>query len=172
MGAIGLDQCPMQPPKPKEDGPAAMLFWSPLFLSPKAEAKIKMDAAQAFSLGSSGLTNPDTPYRVPTITRKCPALVSSKANAQASPHKSAQLESRIQVRDDALGKLIAEHSKLYQKFSWGATVSQLWPRGNLCLYQSHWHPASPLLCHFAKAGVPLVISSAPWSPELIKEQVK
>jgi len=84
---------------------------------------------------------------------------------------SLRLTSRLEVRDDDLGKHVRAHTAMFQQLGWRATVQKIRPRGDLQRNQHHWHPASPLLRHFAKCGAPAVLSSAPWPPELLDERI-
>jgi len=103
----------------------------------------------------------------PAVPGVPPALPATKKRKHSS-----RLQSRVETRDDALGKLIQKHTRLFCNVGFDATVRSLRPRGDLVKNQSHWHPASPLLSHFAKSGVPALLRTPPWSPELIEERVK
>ena len=84
----------------------------------------------------------------------------------------SRLDDRLQVRDDELGTYIKQHSELLQQRGWSAMIHYLRPRGDLCPYQRHWHPASPLLRHYAKCGVPAVLSTSPWEREQLEMRLE
>ena len=102
------------------------------------------------------------PKRVKTVSTPAPPVVTPTARS------SARIKDRVQVRNDELGKYVREHTALLEQCGFEATVRRIRPRGDLEVNQRHWHPASPLLRHFAKCGVPAVMSTAPWSPELLE----
>ena len=82
----------------------------------------------------------------------------------ASKQQSSNLRppSSVNISKD-LGTYVARDSKLLTSLGWRSFVQQRRPRGDFSQVDSLQHPASPLLLHYKKHGVPVRLKTKPWS---------
>jgi len=92
---------------------------------------------------------------------------------RASTAPGYRASCRAKVQNDDLGKLIQAHVDLISNCGWRRLVRRLRGRGDLrgdsSLLQGH--PATELLLRMKECGVPAVMTTEPWSDELLDERV-
>ena len=79
----------------------------------------------------------------------------------------------MRARNDQLGEYIRLHTEWYQSMPWDAFVAKVRGRGDLDVQPSvQRHPAYNLLKQVQHNGVPVVLTSKPWSKNTRNKRMK
>ena len=97
----------------------------------------------------------------------------SSSEIYASPKKKGQ-ERKILLRGQqklpkALGECIERDAQLVKRLGWRRFVEQRRGRGDWGKLENLRHPAKGLLNYYKRCGVPIVLHSAPWSKNKLKQ---
>ena len=81
---------------------------------------------------------------------------------------------RAQIQQDDLGKIVLENTRLLKTLGWRGLIRQRRGRGDLQINDSvlQGHPATPLLHRLADEGAPAVMTTPPWSQEVLDARVQ
>lgn len=98
----------------------------------------------------------------------------SRKQARTGKQHSSRQQKLADVRSDRLGEYVTAHTGMFMGLSWREFVQAVRGRGDLRVTEEarSSHPAGDLLLQFEKNGVPVVLSSAPWSQQLKDERSK
>ena len=106
---------------------------------------------------------PDPPYLPPAKRLR------STLPTISSPTRPQMLTTCL---PDDLGKLIEEDAKSFLSLGWEKFVNNKRGRGNFNKLRNLRHPAKRILQQYSARGVPVVLHSAPWSPDRIHQALQ
>jgi len=154
-----LHQSPARPPIPKRSPPFVSFGNTPLRSG-------TLTAIKALAQNKPPME---------TITAPAPRLPSKRCRESTKPQMGYREKQRaVRSRNDELGKLIAEQTKLFLDNDWERYVEGLRGRGDLAPVGegAQTHPAGNLLRHLASQGAPAIMSTPPWKPALLEQRFK
>lgn len=164
-------QRPARPPIPRD----------PLRYEPRGNVQLR-DSTKAAILrvASQGPTAPYPKVTIPPPNVKPaqqPPLQRPKRTRRepTEPALGYREERRaVRARNDELGKLIKQQTKLFSSMSWEQYVNTLRGRGDLAPdgRNVQHHPAVGLLKHLSKTGAPAIMETPPWELKLLDQRLK
>ena len=104
--------------------------------------------------------------------RKAPTPVPAIKPPEGESTRAAK---RARIRTDELGEFIRLHSEWFDQMEWSELTRSIRKRGDLEVQESGEnfpHPALGLLKSFQHTGVPVVMSTAPWSTKRRTKHVR
>jgi hypothetical protein len=127
-------------------------------------AAARLDGRQGTSSAPRVLfQSPYVPPAAETRTRKAAMPV---PDPRALEGDGSRVTKRARIMTDQLGEFIRLHSEWFQKMGWPELTRTIRKRGDLDVKNQGGvfpHPALGLLKSFQRTGVPVVMSTSPWS---------
>ena len=107
-----------------------------------------------------------TPGR--TNVRKAPMPVQDAL----APESNSRATKRARIMTDELGEFIRMHSRRFEEMEWSQLTQSIRQRGDLGVQDTSLHPGLGLLKSIQRSGVPVIMSTPPWSTKRRTKHVR